>query len=76
MPSCKRDGYSLYTDGQWLDLNKKSSTSVFQAIKASKRKKGFYAEVAGKVEDKLVTVEKVTEIEEPEQPAEGRSEAK
>lgn len=67
MPSCRRDGYSLYADGKWLDLDRKANGTVIQALKASKRKNGFYAEVIGKMQGKVVRVEKIAEVEEPAQ---------
>lgn len=71
MPSCRRNGYSLYASGKWLDLDKKANGLIMQALKLSKRKNGFYAEVAGKMQGKVVKVEKITEIEEPSQTGSG-----
>jgi hypothetical protein len=65
MPSCKRDGYSLYADGKWLDVDKDANAIVMHAIKSSKRKNGFYAEVLGEQQGKGVKVKKITEIDEP-----------
>lgn len=69
MPSCARDGYSLYTDGKWIDLDKKASRTVIQAIKSSKRRSGFYAEVIGRVKGNVIQVDKIAEVEEPVQDA-------
>ena len=74
MPSCKAEGYSLYANGKWFELDKRGSNLVIDALKASKRNNGFYAEVTGSMQGKVLKVQNVTEIQESQKTQSGKEE--
>lgn len=66
MPACKKSGYTLYTDGNWLMLDEKGNRSAIEVIKASKRESEFLVEVEGRKNKDSIKVSKIREIEQEE----------
>jgi hypothetical protein len=69
MPNCRAKGYSVYvasaeTD-KWLDLDKKGNAMAVKLLKASKRRSGFYVEITGIRQDKVLKTQSIKEIDEP-----------
>jgi len=69
MPNCRAKGYSVYvasTDNdKWFDLDNKGNDLAVKLLKASKRRSGFYVEVTGTRQDKVLKTQSIKEIEEP-----------
>lgn len=65
MPNCRARGYSLYADGNWFDFDKAGNERAVKVLRASKRKSGFFVEVAGTAQGKVLKVGSIKEIEEP-----------
>lgn len=65
MPNCRAKGYSLYADGKWFDFDKRGNQLAIQLLQRSKRKSGFYVDVTGSAQGKVLRVENIKEIAEP-----------
>lgn len=69
MPNCRAKGYSVYVassdNDKWFDLDKKGNDLAVKLLKASKRRSGFYVEVTGTQQDKVLKTQSIKEIEEP-----------
>lgn len=65
MPNCRAKGYSLYADSTWFDLDKKGNELAVKLLTASKRNSGFYVEVTGTKQAKVLKTQSIKEIEEP-----------
>ncbi|NOJ26796.1 MAG: hypothetical protein DA330_02130 [Nitrososphaera sp.] len=66
MPACKKSGYTLYTDGNWLMLDEKGNRLAIEVIKASKRESEFLVEVEGRKNKDSIKVFKIREIDQEE----------
>lgn len=65
MPNCRAKGYVIYSDHQWLSLDKRGNGLAVSLLRASKRKSGFYVEVSGARKGDAVKVQSIKEINEP-----------
>lgn len=69
MPNCRAKGYSVYVastgNDKWLDLDKKGNDMAVKLLKATKRRSGFYVEVTGTRQDKMLKTQSIKEIDEP-----------
>ncbi|MBZ0189543.1 MAG: hypothetical protein K8F91_25070 [Candidatus Obscuribacterales bacterium] len=67
MPACKKSGYTLYTEGNWLMLDERGNKLAIEVIKASKRESEFFVEVEGRQTKDLIKVSRIREIEPKEE---------
>ncbi len=69
MPNCKAKGYSIYVgyagNSKWFDLDKKGNELAVKLLQASKRRSGFYVEVTGTEQNKVLKTQSIKEIDEP-----------
>jgi len=65
MPNCRAKGYVLYTDHQWLALDKRGNEQAIGVLKASKNNSGLYAEVTGTKKGNALAVRTIKEIAKP-----------
>ena len=66
MSACKKSGYTLYTDVNWLMLDEKGNRLVIKVIKASTRESEFLVEVEGRKNKDSIKVSKIREIDQEE----------
>jgi hypothetical protein len=65
MPNCRAKGYALFADEKFFELDQQGNELAAKVLMASKKKRGFYARIAGEAQGKLLKVESITESEEP-----------
>lgn len=71
MPNCRAKGYSVYVtpaENKWLDLDKKGNELAVKLLKSSKRRSGFYVEITGTQQNKVLKTQTIKEIDEPKAP--------
>lgn len=61
-PSCCEAGYSIYSQGQWLDLDNGSSQQAKKVMQASKRDKAHMVKVVGMIKRGEVRATSITEV--------------
>ncbi|CAN5601094.1 hypothetical protein BH11CYA1_BH11CYA1_28690 [soil metagenome] len=61
-PSCCEAGYSVYSQGKWLDLDNNSSAMAKKVMQASKRDKAHIVKVVGIVKRGEVRASSITEV--------------
>jgi hypothetical protein len=64
-PSCRKAGYSLFTDGKWFSLDKNGNKMAENYLLACKRTKSFYMLVEGTLIGNTINVAKLSEQAEP-----------
>lgn len=63
---CKSKGYSLYSDGQWLNLDLRGNQLANALLQRSKRERGIYVQASGAAKDNsTLCVTIVSEIAAP-----------
>lgn len=67
MPNCKKDGYVLYCNREWLKLDKNGNNLAVGILKASNGKRGYYVEVKGTRQKDLLKTESIKEVAEPQE---------
>jgi len=65
MPNCRVKGYSLYADRKWFDFDKVGNQHAVKVLQASTRRSGFYVEVTGTAQGKILKVQSMKEIDQP-----------
>ena len=63
MPACKKSGYTLYTDGNWLMPDEKGNRLAIEVIKASKRESEFLVEVEGRKNKDSIKIREIDQEE-------------
>ncbi len=61
-PSCCEAGYSIYSQGQWLDLDNGSSQQAKKVMQASKKDKAHMVKVVGLIKRGEVRATSITEV--------------
>lgn len=61
-PSCCEAGYSVYSQGQWLDLDNASSAIAKKVMKASARDKAHVVKVVGIIKRGEVRASSIAEV--------------
>jgi hypothetical protein len=61
-PSCCEAGYSVYSQGQWLDLDNASSAIAKKIMKASAREKAHVVKVVGIIKRGEVRASSISEV--------------
>lgn len=61
-PSCCEAGYSVYSQGQWLDLDNASSALAKKVMKASARDKAHVVKVVGIIKRGEVRASSISEV--------------
>ena len=58
---CAATGYGMFSDGKWYSFDEGGSKQAKALIEKSKRSKGLYFEVSGKLDGQTVTVASLKE---------------
>jgi hypothetical protein len=59
--ACAASGFGLFYDGKWVKFDAKGSDLAKKALEVSKREKGMYFEVTGKMEGETFVVASLKE---------------
>lgn len=59
---CKDRGYSLYSEGKWIDLDTKGNQLVLQILQNTQKERGLYVEIIGIEKNNVLTVQSIKEI--------------
>lgn len=62
---CKDKGFAFYSQGKWFGFDAKGNSLALKVLQESKRTRGFYVEVIGKVQDQILLVETMKEAQQP-----------
>lgn len=62
MPACKKAGFTLLSDGKWLDLDAKGDQMVLNLLNVSKQDGGLHVRVDGQLKGNIIQVSKITEV--------------
>lgn len=69
MVNCCAKGFAIYVtskaEAKWFVLDKKGNELAAKLLKSSKRRSGFYVEVTGTQENKVLKTQTIKEIDEP-----------
>lgn len=60
--NCSREGYTLFSKGQWYPLDKRGSELAKQLIQSSATKEGHYVVVSGSAEKGQLKVTTIKEL--------------
>lgn len=72
MSNCRALGYCLYSNGKWLDFDKKGNELAIKLLQASKKKSGVFSEATGILEGKVLKVQAMKEVAEPSRQEEAK----
>ena len=64
-PSCNAQGFEVFSNGRWYQLDKNGSAQALKLLKTSKVEKGNYVEVDGTMTNGKLVVSQIKEIPAP-----------
>jgi hypothetical protein len=59
---CKDNGYSLYSEGHWIDFDAKGNELTLQVLRKTNLKRGLYVEAVGTTKNDVLVVQSIREI--------------
>jgi hypothetical protein len=62
---CSEAGYSLYSDGKFIDLDSKSNAVAKKYFESTAKKEGHYVAVSGQLKRDLLSVDSIKDTSAP-----------
>jgi hypothetical protein len=66
LKECRESGFSLFSNGQWLDLDQNGNALAIRYLQQTKRQMAIYVSIDGTLDGRTIFTNSITEISEPQ----------